>query len=92
MWCSPWGRKELDMTQQLNNNNNNIYIYIYIYFQNGVPSKPRSEDTEQVFIYSTNMAGHLLGARPCATYLGTVSDQTITVRQERAILQETADE
>ena len=23
-WCSPWGRKELDMTGQLNNNGNNI--------------------------------------------------------------------
>ena len=22
--CSPWGHKELDMTQQLNNNNNNF--------------------------------------------------------------------
>ena len=23
-WCSPWGRKELDTTERLNNNNNNI--------------------------------------------------------------------
>ena len=23
VWCSPWGRKESDMTEQLNNNNNN---------------------------------------------------------------------
>ena len=22
-WCSPWGRKESDTTQQLNSNNNN---------------------------------------------------------------------
>ena len=79
--CSSWGRKELDMTQRLNNNNIYICIYIkthiYIYFQNGVPSKPCSEATEQVFIYSTNTAGHLLGARPCV--LGTAGGQTITV-------------
>ena len=37
--CSPWGRKELDTSEQLNNNNNswnilkvlNLYIIIYIY-------------------------------------------------------------
>ena len=30
---TPWGRKESDMSEQLNNNNNkkNIYIYIDIY-------------------------------------------------------------
>ena len=28
MCCSPWGHKELDTTEQLNNRN---YIYIYIY-------------------------------------------------------------
>ena len=27
--CSPWGRKESDMTEWLNNNN--IYMYVYIY-------------------------------------------------------------
>ena len=27
-YCSPWDRKELDMTKQLNSNT--IYIYIYI--------------------------------------------------------------
>ena len=26
--CSPWGRKELDMTEQLNNNNQDIYTLI----------------------------------------------------------------
>ena len=37
--CSPWGCKELDTTERLNNNNNswnilkvlNLYIIIYIY-------------------------------------------------------------
>ena len=29
VYCSPWGRKELDMTERLNNN----YIYIYIYLR-----------------------------------------------------------
>ena len=28
--CSPWGCKESDMTERLNNN---IYKYIYIYFK-----------------------------------------------------------
>jgi len=28
--CSPWGRKELDMTEQLSNNNN-VYIHIHAY-------------------------------------------------------------
>ena len=27
MCCSPWGHKEPDMTQQLNNNNNNLGYY-----------------------------------------------------------------
>jgi len=35
-WCaaSPWGRKELDMTEQLNNNKyklSKIYLYLYTY-------------------------------------------------------------
>ena len=33
--CSPWGRKELDTTEQLNNNNNSTkcyYYYCYYYF------------------------------------------------------------
>ena len=25
--CSPWGHKELDTTQQLNNNNNKLGVY-----------------------------------------------------------------
>ena len=28
MCCSPWGRKESDMTQQLNNDNNNDVIHL----------------------------------------------------------------
>ena len=27
--CSPWGCKELDMTEQLNNNNNNVLFSVY---------------------------------------------------------------
>jgi len=28
--CSPWGRKELNMTGQLNNNHSpNVYLYLY---------------------------------------------------------------
>ena len=30
--CSPWGRKELDMTQQLNNNKRNSYMMAKIKF------------------------------------------------------------
>ena len=28
--CSPWGHKELNMTEQLNNNNKAFYYFIYI--------------------------------------------------------------
>ena len=31
-FCSPWGRKELDMTQQLNNSKNLFIIIIFNYF------------------------------------------------------------
>ena len=30
--CSPWGQKESDMTEQLNNNNNIIIIFKYSVF------------------------------------------------------------
>ena len=29
--CSPWGREELDMTEQLKNNNNSFYIEVNIF-------------------------------------------------------------
>ena len=30
MCCSPWGRKELDTSEQLNSNSVHIYMYVYI--------------------------------------------------------------
>ena len=30
--CSPWGHKESDMTEQLNNNYIYIFIYLFTYF------------------------------------------------------------
>ena len=31
-YCSPWGCKESDMTEQLNNNKRNAFPFIYLYF------------------------------------------------------------
>ena len=33
--CSPWGRKDLDMTEQLNNDNNK-YAYFMFFIINGI--------------------------------------------------------
>lgn len=86
--CSHMEFAELDVIQQQLTNNNNKYIYIY--FRMVFLPSLRSEATEQVFIYSTNTAGHLLRARPCA--LGTASGQTITVLQGACSLAGKADE
>ena len=35
VWCSPWSRKESDMTERLNNNNNNnTYLVLMMYCSN----------------------------------------------------------
>ena len=31
MGYSPWGQKEVDMTEQLNNNNQAVYLCLYLY-------------------------------------------------------------
>ena len=85
--CSPWGCKESDMTEQLNNNNNNnntcyqtsvrFLLLLYLVLHRSLSHKPRRGEGKSFFLLYVSSRGYLMSPR--FLYVDAVSCEELLV-------------